>query len=161
PEERFQGVGCETCHGPAASHVRAVTSGSETVKPKRLSEAKTEEVIELCGRCHRSTSVAADPGSPEMTNRFQGYGLKLSRCYNESGGGISCSFCHDPHSDAATDSTFYDGQCLKCHGEAAAKGAGSGKPCPVAPQAGCIRCHMPSLPVFATASLPIKMADHY
>jgi hypothetical protein len=99
-----------------------------------------------------------------MTQRFQPYGLMKSRCFKESHDTLSCLTCHNPHADASADPATYVSACLRCHPSSAsasarASGSATGKPCPVNPRAGCIRCHMPSREV--APDLPVRMADHF
>ncbi|HKY32548.1 MAG TPA: tetratricopeptide repeat protein [Candidatus Polarisedimenticolia bacterium] len=76
--------------------------------------------------------------------------LRESRCWKESGGGLSCLTCHDPHrtprgADAARQ---FRSACLTCHAPEDCSGdglhaAGAG-PHPGGPD--CAGCHMSKLP---------------
>lgn len=162
PNPLFYGVGCEACHGPASVHLEAAKSGQPVAGTmEKVGEWQSERINNLCGLCHRTQqNVRMATSQVDMTNRFQAYGLMRSRCFNESGGRISCITCHDPHANTSHDRTTYESACLKCHSSAAPASAGSGKPCPVDPRAGCIPCHMPSRPVFKNTDIPTSMADH-
>jgi hypothetical protein len=163
PNPIFYGVGCEACHGPASVHVDAATRAEAvTGTLEKLAAWKPSRLNALCGKCHRTQqSIQMSTGQSTMTNRFQAYGLMKSRCYKESGGQISCSTCHDPHTNTSRDVKTYEAACLKCHAGPVAAAAGSGgKACPVNPKSGCVPCHMPSRPVFKNSVVPTRMADH-
>src|SRR5205823_11622575 len=52
-EPRFQGVGCESCHGPGSRHIEAMRGGIRTSTGiERLSEPAAQ--IAACSRCHRA-----------------------------------------------------------------------------------------------------------
>lgn len=63
------------------------------------------------------------------------YRLRQSRCFRESGGGLGCVDCHDPHRvvPKVEMGTRVDGVCRSCHASLPAKHAAEG----------CASCHMP------------------
>lgn len=156
PERRFFGVGCESCHGPGGEHVTALQKGE---KPKGLGMmslrgATGTQINALCGRCHR-TEADITVEARKMTNRFQPYGLSLSRCFKESGNVLTCITCHNPHENVGRDPKPYEAVCLSCH-------TAPKKACPVNPKAQCISCHMPDRPVMQHGSaIRLQMADHF
>jgi Cytochrome c554 and c-prime len=138
-------VTCERCHGPAGDHVAAARAGGSAGRLRMRrgpgGTAPADELI-FCGQCHRLPDmIAAGPTSivPENTTlvRHQPVGLMQSACYTRTGGGLSCSTCHDPHARPSTDTAAYEAVCRSCH-EGPKKTT-----CPVAPGAGCVGCHMP------------------
>ncbi len=171
PEERFFGIGCESCHGPAGAHAErmkaAVAQGKPLYDPhiSKLGRLKASKLMEICGKCHRSPNAVGTSGLEiSMTQRFQVYGLMQSPCYQKSGDTLSCLTCHDPHKNASKDHKDYESACLSCHG---GKPTGMeptpavpSKPCPVNPRDKCIGCHMPTRKVFPGSKVPISMADH-
>ena len=83
--------------------------------------------------------------------RFQPVGIMQSRCYTESDGAFSCVNCHEPHSRSTSDRKAYELACLECHR------AGPQPTCPVAPESGCIDCHMPRI----DSGQNILFTDHW
>lgn len=170
PSEKFMGVGCEACHGPAGRHVAAMRSGGGgAVQMERLGSLGATRVIELCGRCHRTArDVTTKKLPPEHTDLFQAHGLEQSRCFRESRDQLSCVTCHNPHTNARTDEASYVAACLKCHAATTPPtGNGDGRRlvqahlCPVNPRDSCVGCHMPKRaePVFPGS--PRRVADHF
>ena len=160
PERRFMGVGCESCHGAGKEHIEAMTSGEKPagLGLTRLQAATGTELNELCGKCHRTADdvQAIGEAAQKMTQRFQPYGLSLSKCFKQSNNKLTCVTCHNPHTDASLDHKAYDNTCLSCH--SAPKSV-----CPVNPKEKCVSCHMPQKRLFnpAKSTIPISMADHF
>jgi hypothetical protein len=130
------GVQCAACHEDVQKHqasVRAV--------PRKLSKLSTEEVSELCGRCHRTWEQITINGPRGVPNvRFQPYRLTNSKCYDAEDRRISCVACHDPHKPLETRVAAYDGFCTSCHQ------AGAKPVCPTATSK-CAECHMPKIEI--------------
>lgn len=140
-ESIVPGVGCESCHGPAARHVEAVRAGdAAAAKMRPLSGSTAEDMAELCGKCHRTWSEIALRGPRGVNNvRFQPYRLVNSKCYGAGDARISCTACHDPHGPLETSAAAYDRRCAACHSAAL-----HAKTCPAA-KANCVTCHMPKI----------------
>lgn len=153
PGRKFFGVGCESCHGPGSAHVKGA-------KISDLKKLDGKAMNSLCGRCHRTAEDAKTLGkvAEGSTNRFQPYGISLSKCFTKSQGKLTCVTCHDPHENASVDIPKYERTCRSCH-----DGSVKSKPlCPVNAKQGCVRCHMPSKSVFPSEfKLPTGMADHF
>ena len=83
------------------------------------------------------------------------YRLRLSRCFRESNGALTCITCHDPHtSDAASEHTTE--VCLKCHATAIERLTASGRH----PRSNeCVSCHMPKRRTDDVVHA--VMTDHY
>jgi hypothetical protein len=158
PEPRFYGVGCESCHGPGKDHLAAVQNGAKSPRLaiQSLKDADGETLNAVCGECHRTLEQVSsmEESMQKSTQRFQPYGLALSRCFQESKGKLTCVTCHNPHQDAGTDPKPYEKVCLSCHSVPK-------KACPVNPKTLCIDCHMPDKTVFEKGSIATKMADHF
>jgi hypothetical protein len=186
PEPKFMGVGCESCHGPGSAHIAAMNGQGETkteIKTGAKTDTKMEhlatwggrQIDDLCAKCHRSSADVAElPPRQRRTQRYMVYGLELSRCFKQSKDHLTCITCHDPHTDARTDTKSYEQICLSCH----TKPSGTAGPpntaaggfadlhktvCPINPRSGCLTCHMPQRSLFTDNGnrIPVTMADHY
>jgi hypothetical protein len=136
-------VTCERCHGPSRKHVDAARRGeTDLTMPFGFDQWTAETQMKLCGECHRHPSLyapgAIDPNEPGLV-RFQPVGLMQSRCYERSGGSLSCITCHDPHAHASSDTASYEAACLGCHSSS------TQAVCPKSPGNRCLECHMPRL----------------
>ena len=160
-ERKFFGVGCESCHGAGGEHIAQIRSGKKQpgFAIDGLIGATGERLNEVCGKCHRTAADVAQ--LPEIdhqsTNRFQPFGLSLSRCFKASEGKLSCATCHDSHINAETNPEYYERTCISCHGGTDTPG----KQCPVNPTKKCIECHMPKRSAIPNNTLPIRIADHF
>jgi hypothetical protein len=155
PEAADRGIGCERCHGPGGNHLAAVALKFPDPAIGRPSRATAAQITKLCAACHDTDDPAMAESDPRKV-RFQTTTMPQSRCYTESGGGLSCLTCHDPHRDAVRSAAPYESMCLSCHSPTPTKptretrhavlGEGSRRvPCPVDPAKGCISCHMPKV----------------
>ena len=110
------------------------------VNPAHLSEALQQDV---CLQCHLSTEVATvfkagagpfdfEPGQPlslyrldftlagrsgeEISAVSHGTRMVLSRCYTQTAGRLTCTYCHDPHRPSwELSRSDYNARCLSCH----------------------------------------------
>ena len=100
----------------------------------------TEDLSDLCGRCHRTWTQIALNGLRGVNNvRFQPYRLANSKCYDASDRRIRCTACHDPHGALEANLASYDARCAACHSAALHT-----KVCRVA-KTNCAGCHMPKV----------------
>lgn len=134
------GVGCQSCHGPAAGHL-AWTRQPERAQAHAgfagsLAATANRFQVESCARCHSRRSPLGDgfdatarllddylpsPLSPvlyELDGKIKDevfeYGSFVqSRMYAK---GVACSDCHDPH--GARLKADGNGVCLQCHNPA-------------------------------------------
>jgi hypothetical protein len=146
------GVHCESCHGPGSEHLKAVARGTPKlgiVNPKRLA---AEDSIGVCAQCHIGLTHFSDPSPVDLLVANQVRAIESSECFIQSGKAFSCTACHDPHSDAASDVRRSINACLGCHSTGAKPHAAI---CPVNATAGCIGCHMPSVEMG-----PLHLVDH-
>jgi hypothetical protein len=131
------GVQCGACHTDTAKHEVSVAS-----LPRSLRKLNTEEVSELCGRCHRTWEQISINGPKGVANvRFQPYRLTNSKCYDAEDRRISCVACHDPHANLETRAETYDAKCVACHSKTS-NSAASRRICNTG-TARCTECHMP------------------
>jgi Cytochrome c3 len=158
------GVTCQACHGPGASHIKAMTGGSGQKEilfnPGLLPPATS---VDFCGACHRTwADIAMDmPSNIGVIDvRFQPYRLEKSRCWRTGADArITCVACHDPHQPLVRDLSTYDKNCLSCH----TRGVHAGRlKAPIAickvSTARCVSCHMPK---YVVPQAPASFTDHY
>lgn len=164
PDEAILGIGCETCHGAGAAHVRRQGSwtrwllGAGIINPADLSRFRQ---IEACALCHagalesRGRPFSYVPGDPvadhlrlsrpteEQAVDVHGNQVALltaSPCFQGSDT-MTCSTCHDTHQTQRNAAAFSD-RCLGCH---------TVERCGLFPERGvaladnCVDCHMPRL----------------
>ncbi|HUB77332.1 MAG TPA: multiheme c-type cytochrome [Bryobacteraceae bacterium] len=135
------GVGCQSCHGDVERHEAAVRSGNvAAARLPHLGDLAAEDMLELCGQCHRTWAQIAQTGmNGPNTVRFQPYRLTNSKCYDVDDKRIRCTACHDPHGQIDTNLASYDSKCTACHAAALHT-----KTCPVSKE-NCVTCHMPKI----------------
>ena len=152
PEYFIANVGCERCHGPRQQHVELAKLGRGGESKPLINYQNSEEYITACAQCHRDENNISATAEPHELVRFQPYGLKKSQCYLNSGGQLSCAYCHDPHDATSHNRSEYIQQCQSCH-----QVEQQSTVCPVKPQGDCIDCHMPAIEWTAG----IKFHDHW
>jgi hypothetical protein len=152
-EEPQPGVQCLHCHAGAAEHESALLNRKTSAAMPKLSRSSSEEISQLCGKCHRTWEDIAANGPHSVLNvRFQPYRLAESKCYDAVDRRIACTACHDPHNETRRDVAFYDSKCQACHNPAA-RGV---RTCSVA-KANCVSCHMPKIEI---PGLHFEFSDH-
>lgn len=137
-----QNVGCQSCHGPAQSHVDwaqkaepGITSGSAGDLGLTVDFASLgpQGLIEQCAYCHsrrQGLGVAQQPGYPALDavlpatlrpdlyhadGQIQGE-VYVYGSFTQSkmyAAGVTCTDCHDPHSTQVK--LEGNGVCLQCH----------------------------------------------
>ncbi len=156
-----EGIDCQRCHGPGRAHVE---SGGQAaiVNPKNLSPERQMDVCQQCHLETTSSPLPASivrynrgpfsyrPGEPlsdfallfdtatGKEDRFEivssAYRLRMSACFLKSAGRLTCTTCHDPHSEGR-DTNTYNATCQSCHATLSQ---------PVHARASdCVSCHMP------------------
>ncbi|CAN5771234.1 hypothetical protein BH23PLA1_BH23PLA1_40670 [soil metagenome] len=159
PTAHDRAIGCERCHGPAGHHLLAVEAGFPELAIAQPRHASAEQVVQLCGQCHRAPDGApVGPSDHPSAVRFQATTFVRSPCYTQGLGRHDCVTCHDPHRNVETNPAHYEAVCLSCHqGPESHPGTvvvaakprlepNQQVPCPVNPAQNCISCHMPKRP---------------
>ncbi len=178
PQRPFDaaGVGCSACHGDPAQHLAANGHGP-ILNPDKLSVAARDSA---CIQCHlEGEAVVNRPGhtlaqfrAGDTLSDFAVYFVRASQaaggrrassqyeallqsaCKRASGDRLTCTTCHDPHSEPAPADrvAYFRGRCLSCHNTPAL--AATHHP----EQPDCAVCHMPSR---ATADISHEqVTDH-
>lgn len=188
------GIGCESCHGPAGRHLTLVRDTAATrrgdVGLPPLAALGKDASLGICWSCHalkdrlrggylsgmRLTSyystllpqlgeAAHFPDGRVRTFAYQ-QGHLWSDCYLN--GGMTCTSCHDPHSQGYRDVTgapipgrFDDRQCTGCHASKADSVSRHTHHATASKGSACVSCHMPYLqePELGTA-VPYARSDH-
>jgi tetratricopeptide (TPR) repeat protein len=165
PESADHAIGCEGCHGAGGLHVQAVQARFADPAILNPTIASAPALNKLCGRCHSQHLLDMPQAMTDPAwARFPGSTLPQSRCYTETGGGLSCSNCHNPHRDVETSPAYYEAKCLSCHASSSTAGQAHSpetairSSCPVNSQRDCLHCHMPKVPY---ARLHTSFTDHY
>ncbi len=155
------GIGCSACHGDPAQHL-ATHGKAPILNPDKLSVAARDSA---CIQCHlEGNAVVYRPGRSlaqfqpgEILSQYAVYfvrasqkdggkrassqyeGLLESACKRASGDKLTCTTCHDPHSEPAPAErvAFFRSRCLSCHTSPAL--ATQHHP----EQPDCAVCHMP------------------
>ncbi len=187
-------INCESCHGPGRRHVQlvqdptAVAAGDIGMAP--LETLSKDGSLGTCWSCHalkdrlRGGYLAGEkledyyairtPQLGEHAHLADGRvrtfayqeGHLWSDCYVN--GGMTCTSCHDPHSQGYRDvagtplaSRFDDRQCTSCHQAKAAAPQLHTRHAPASDGSRCVSCHMPYLqePQVGTA-LRYARSDH-
>jgi tetratricopeptide (TPR) repeat protein len=156
PAAADTGIGCERCHGPGGNHLMAIKASFPDRAIVNTGGASSTAIVAQCADCHTvgtSSEIKRAPDHPDFV-RSAGLTLTFSRCYTESGGGLSCLTCHDPHRDDEGPAAVYETKCLACH----SRQSDSQTVCRVNKANECLKCHMPKVPV---AVLHTALTDHY
>jgi hypothetical protein len=159
------GVTCEACHGPGASHVKAMDNRA----PNETGAAKSAifspgdllaaDAVDFCGACHGTwwdTKLSGVKGV--STARSAPYRLVTSKCWGTGDTRLTCAACHDPHRQLQTDASDYDPICKSCHVSGPEKPTSShpGESCPKGTKK-CTDCHMEKVYV---AEMHANFTDH-
>ena len=142
------GVHCETCHGAGGGHRSAAAAGDTDGAKKligRPGNLSAADLNRFCGECHRNIASIADGENFDWSSpwsvRHQPPYLARSRCFQLSGGALSCLTCHEPHDRVRRgDAAYYRSKCVACH---QAEKHPPAKTCLAQKEPDCAGCHMP------------------
>lgn len=159
------GIDCERCHGPAMNHVNFHLEHPAAKTPAYILQGKNlsaSQKLDACAICHSGNDkpqiqsrflfkmgdtlgyffmpFGSDPKVPDVHGNQLGL-LAQSKCFSVKT--MSCSTCHDPHSNASPDPAFYSQKCLACHKAESTNFCPQYKTMGESIKYNCIDCHMP------------------
>jgi predicted CXXCH cytochrome family protein len=158
-EDKSEGLAVRFDERTNASWYHDPTTGN----PQRnVAPAVLRKEVETCGLCHARRGEFSEAWTPgqwlsdthavaelshglyfadgQMQDEVYNYGsFKQSRMF---AAGVTCSDCHDPHSDKLKASG--DGVCLQCHTSDKYATTAHSHHADVKPPVGCASCHMPT-----------------
>ncbi len=162
------GIDCERCHGPSINHVNYHLAYPEIKEAKYIVTSRSlsrQQKLDECAVCHSGNDKMKEvstfkfkPGDTlanffslwqprkNVTSDFDIHGnqyqlLAQSKCFLGSKT-LTCTTCHNPHTDANSNLAAYSQKCLGCHQNTVhttlVNEAGIN-----AIKNNCIDCHMP------------------
>jgi tetratricopeptide (TPR) repeat protein len=163
------GINCETCHGPAAEHVRVCRAAPQGRKPpdlkilslKRFSAGRLSD---SCGPCHAKMApisagfrpgeryfdhfdlVVLDhadfyPDGRDLGENYTYTSWRMSRCGQS--GRLGCLGCHTS-SGRYLFTTQPNQACMPCHEDKVRNAAAHSFHKAEGPGSRCVACHMPT-----------------
>jgi Flp pilus assembly protein TadD len=174
PAKRHVELMTDVTRNGKAQSVASASRNPADIGLRSLATLSKDQSLDVCFQCHSLKSQLAkhyEPGAPLTTY----YALRLtqlgdaallpdgrtrtfayqeghlsSACYVK--GGMTCTSCHDPHSQGYRDafgtplaSRFDDRQCTSCHASKAANPTLHTKHAAASEGSRCTSCHMPYL----------------
>ncbi len=172
------GINCESCHGPGLRHIELMTGGEGArtgdIGMEALSIVGKDRSLGTCWQCHalKDQLAAGYRSGADLLSHYSTLlpilgdapfyadgrvrtfayqqGHLYSDCYRS--GSMSCSTCHDPHSQGYRDvagaplpGRFDDRQCTSCHASKGADATAHTKHPAASDGSRCVSCHMPYL----------------
>ena len=165
------GIDCERCHGGGLDHVNYHLDNPDEKVAKyiRLSSSfSRQQKLDACAVCHSGndkmklesrfkfkmgdTLANFFMPRPEISKaaNFDVHGnqyslLSESKCFLNSNN-MTCSTCHNPHTDANESIAVYSQKCISCHNDVTKNVCPKLTTIGESIKANCIDCHMPALP---------------
>lgn len=163
------GISCESCHGSAKEHVRAMMAGVEGHSSKEIKIIRTKEFTpaqmnDMCATCHAKlvplslsflpgdkffdhfdlvTLEHADyyPDGRDLGENYTHTSWLMSPCAASSK--LDCNHCHTPSGRMRYEGEQSNQMCMPCHQSQVAKPAEHGHHAAGSEGNKCIACHMP------------------
>lgn len=162
------GIDCERCHGPAKKHVNHHLKFPKDLKAQFITtktKLNNQQKLDQCAICHSGNN------SPQLKSRFdfrpgdtlsqfflsnpavskdapidvhgnQLELLKQSKCFTKDNG-LNCITCHNPHTNAEKNTSYYSQICMSCH-QQSSKNFCKVQPFQPSFKNNCVDCHMPT-----------------
>jgi tetratricopeptide (TPR) repeat protein len=163
------GISCESCHGSAKAHVRAMEApvrghSSREIKIIRTQEFTPRQTNDMCATCHAKLiplSLRFLPGDKFFDHfdlvtlehaDFYPDGRDLGENYTYTSwlaspcaqsGKLDCNHCHSPSGQPRFEARQSNRMCLPCHEKQVKDAAGHAHHRPGSQGNECIACHMP------------------
>ncbi len=165
------GISCESCHGPAAEHVRVMTEGKTTghsskeIKIIRTREFTAAQMNDMCATCHAKMvpmSTSFQPGDAFfdhydlVTFEHPDYwpdGRDLGENYTftswlkspcVASGKLDCNHCHTGSGRPRFEMAESNKSCLPCHKKTVDDPVAHGHHATGSAGNQCVSCHMPT-----------------
>jgi len=165
------GISCESCHGPAAGHVRVMSEGktsghtSKDIQIIRTKEFTAGQMNDMCATCHAKmvpVSTSFRPGDAFfdhydlVTLEHPDYypdGRDLGENYTFTSwlkspcvapGKLDCNHCHTASGRPRFEKAESNRSCLPCHKKTVDDPVAHGRHAPGSVGNLCVSCHMPT-----------------
>jgi len=163
------GISCESCHGPAGEHLRAMKPGlkglsSQEIKLIRAKEFTHQQTNDLCATCHaKMVPLGVDfvagekffdhydlvtlehpdfyPDGRDLGENYTYTSWLMSPCLKS--GKLDCNHCHTPSGRMRFAADQVNQSCLPCHEHYVRNPAGHGNHQSGSKGNECVACHMP------------------
>ena len=165
------GISCESCHGPAAGHVRVMSEGkawghtSKDIQIIRTKEFTAGQMNDMCATCHAKmvpVSTSFRPGDaffdhydlvtlehpdyyPDGRDLGENYTFTSwlkSPCVAQ--GKLDCNHCHSASGRPRFEKAESNRSCLPCHKKTVDDPVAHGHHAPGSAGNLCVSCHMPT-----------------
>jgi tetratricopeptide (TPR) repeat protein len=163
------GISCESCHGPASAHLRAMEIATDPqkvhdIKIIRTKEFTTEQMNDMCATCHaKLVPLSLDflpgdkffdhfdlvvldhadyyPDGRDLGENYTHTSWMMSPCARS--GKLDCNHCHTPSGRVRYTGTEANNSCAPCHHEYVNDPVSHGHHASGSKGNDCIGCHMP------------------
>ncbi len=175
------GINCETCHGPAAEHVRLFSAAAPGERPATLGlisnkTLTSQQQNDTCAPCHAKMIIVNSTFTPggryfdhfdlatlespdfypdgrDLGENYTFTSWRMSPCAKS--GMLDCVYCHTSSGRYRYKKENPNGACMPCHTRQIANLTEHTRHKPDSPGSLCISCHMPM-----TEFARMRRSDH-